>query len=177
VSAARRQRRRSASSVPGFTLVYGNWLKVPPNEQVQSTVTCPSGTVALGGGWSGGNLSFDGAAASAPYGTNGWRAWLTAGPGGSAGVAIADCAKEPTGWAQVSSTYEVNPAHTATDVGVICPAGTSVLSGGAFNSSYSPLVSIGVTSPLSNLGGWHTTEDNNSGASQSVDAWATCAEV
>jgi hypothetical protein len=162
----------------------GSFVPVPANGQAQATVTCPSGTVALGGGWinygngTGANYELDeGAAASAPFGTNGWRSYVTSGSDGANGAALAVCADEPNGWAQVSSSYVVNPANKATNVFVTCPAGTKVLGGGTFNSSSSPLVNIGLTTSTSSLKGWHSTENNDSNASESVDAWAVCADV
>jgi hypothetical protein len=99
------------------------------------------------------------------------------GPDGQAINADVICAAEPAGWAQISSAYKANPADAATNVKVKCPSGTLVLSGGPFNSSSDPEVTIGLTTPLSNLDGWHSVENNNSSADESVDEWAVCAKA
>lgn len=171
-------------SLTNYSQAEGNFVDVPANGHAQATVTCPSGTVALGGGWidigngTGADYNLDeGASNSAPYGANGWRSYQTAGSDGAKAAALVVCADEPTGWTQVSSSYVVNPANTATAVTVNCPTGTKVLGGGAFNNSSSPLVNIGLTSSLSTLKGWETIENNDSDASESVDAWAVCADV
>jgi hypothetical protein len=142
-------------------------------------VTCPGGTVSLaGGGIGSGEQTYDGLDASAPYGTNGWRVYLSAaGPDGQSINANVVCATEPTGWTQISSAYKANPADTATNVTVKCPSGTLALSGGPFNSSSDPEVIIGLTTSLRNLTGWHSVENNNSATDESVDEWAVCAKA
>lgn len=167
------------TSVRDYSIQRGDYVTVPANGEAQAVVTCPSGTVSLGGG---GNMAGIGTAiynamdASAPYGQNGWRTYLSsASSDGTAGNAQVVCAAKPTGWAQVSSKYVSNPAGEATSVSVNCPTGASVLGGGPFNSSYSPLVTIGLTAQLSDLKGWNSTEDNSNSANESVDEWAVCA--
>jgi hypothetical protein len=92
-------------------------------------------------------------------------------------VVVANARSGRRGWAEVNSDYVPNPKGTATNVSVNCPAGTEVLGGGPFNSSSDPTVTIGLTTPLSGLKGWHSWEDNASRASESVDEWAVCAKV
>jgi hypothetical protein len=167
----------AASSVGDYSQV-SNDVSVPPNSQVQSVATCPSGTVSLGGGWSNDeDVTGYGAAASTPYGTGAWRAILVAGSGTGAGGAVVICASPPAGWVQMFSPYVTNPASTATTVSTNCPSGTEVLGGGSFMKSTSSLVMIGLTDSLPSLTGWQTNENNNSSSSESVDAWAICANV
>jgi hypothetical protein len=167
-----------ASSLADYSIQTGATVDVSPNTSVEATVGCPSGTVALGGGWvNEGTAVTDGNGASDPLGPNGWRAYPAAGPSASSGYAMTPCAAQPPKWAQVSSSYVVNPMSTATSVSVTCPKGTKVLGGGDFNDSSSSLVNIGLTSSMSNLKGWSTTENNDSPASESVDAWAACAKA
>jgi hypothetical protein len=168
-----------ATSVHSYSRASGSAITVPDDSQAQSIVTCPSGTVSLGGGFFNDSTGVTyGAAASAPYGTNGWRTWLDDGPDGSfTGEAITVCAKKPAGWAQVNSPYSTNPSGSATTVSASCPLGTKVLGGGSFESSSSPQVMIGLTTSQSSLKGWHTAENNNSSSSESADAWGVCAEI
>jgi hypothetical protein len=167
------------SSLADYSNQYGTAVSVPAHGSTQATVTCPAGTVALGGGWynTGGNDT-DSNGASAPLGTNGWRSFpSSANAYGATGDAAVVCAAEPAGWAQVHSSYVANPSKTATSVSVSCPKHTKVLGGGDFNTSGSPLVNIGVTSSFSDLEGWTTVENNASSSSESVDAWAVCAKI
>ena len=169
----------AGSSLVDYSNQFGAPVNVPAHSTVQATVTCPGGTVALGGGWynTGGNVT-DSNGASAPLGPNGWRAFpSSANSYATTGQAAVVCAAEPEHWAQVSSSYVANPSNTATSVRVNCPKHTEVLGGGDFNTSNSPLVNIGVTSSLSDLKGWSTTENNDSSTSESVDAWAVCAKA
>jgi hypothetical protein len=167
----------ASSSLADYSNQYGASVSVPADSTAQATVKCPSGTVALGGGWytSGGDIT-DSNGASAPLGTNGWRAFPSSGDKyATNGDAAVVCAAKPKNWAQVSSSYVANPSKKATSVSVNCPKNTKVLGGGDFNTSNSPLVNIGITSSFSDLEGWTTIENNDSSSSESVDAWAVCA--
>jgi hypothetical protein len=168
----------TVKSLSDYSLQQGAEVTVPAGGEAQATVTCPSGTVALGGGAAVGDQTYQALDASAPYGTNGWRAYVgSAGSQEALGEADVVCAAEPTGWAQVNSAYVPNPAGTATTVSVNCPAGTKAIGGGPFNGSADPTVTVGLTTPLSGLTGWHSWEDNASTASESVDEWAVCAKA
>jgi hypothetical protein len=169
----------AASSLANYSVQYGALVAVPADGEGQGVVTCPSGTVSLGGGAANeGKQTYQAMAASAPYGTNGWRTYLaSAGSQSTEGQAAAVCATEPAGWAQVASSYVTNPAGRATTVGKDCPAGTKVLGGGPFNSSADPTVTIGLTTSVTGLKGWHSKEDNASSSSESVDEWSVCAKA
>ena len=134
----------AASSLTGDFIQTGSIVNVPPNSTVESTATCAIGCVALGGGWyNEGTAVADNNGASDPLGPNGWRAYPAAGSSATAGYAQTVCAVQPKKWAQISSSYVVNPSNTATTVTVPCPKGTKVLGGGNFNDSSSSLVNIG----------------------------------
>jgi hypothetical protein len=169
----------ASSSLANYSIQYSANVAIPANGEAQGIAACPSGTVSLTGGANVfGDTANQAMDASAPYGTNGWRVYMSSvGPDGSTGFVRVACATEPKGWAQVSSAYKSNPADTATNVSVDCPAGTDVLGGGPFKSSPSPEVTIGLTTSLSNLEGWHSNEDNNSSTAESVDEWAVCARA
>jgi hypothetical protein len=169
----------ASASLTNYSLQYGDAVTIPAGGEAQALVTCPSGTVSLGGGAQNQGTGTDDAMdASAPYGTNGWRAYLSSsGSDTTEGYAGVVCATEPSGWAQVSSSYKSNPAGKATEVTVKCPAGTDVLGGGPFNSSADPTVTIGLTTSETSLHGWHSIEDNASSSKESVDEWGVCAEA
>jgi hypothetical protein len=169
----------ASASLTNYSLQYGDAVTIPAGGEAQALVTCPSGTVSLGGGaHNEGTQTSEAMDASAPYGTTGWRSYMSSsGSGSTEGLAAVVCATEPTDWAQVASSYVSNPAGEATTVGVNCPTGTKVLGGGPFNSSADPTVTIGLTTSLSSLKGWHSAENNSSTAGESVDEWAVCAKA
>ena len=171
----------ASSSLTNYSVQAGGEVTIPAGGEAQSIVTCPKGTVSLGGG---ANVDvtagedYQAMDASAPHGTNGWRTYMSsAGSEGTNGFDRVVCATKPKGWAQVNSTYKSNPANTATTVHVDCPSGTDVLGGGPFNSSADPEVTIGLTTPLTDLTAWHSAENNASSTSESVDEWAVCAKT
>jgi hypothetical protein len=169
----------TATSLAHYSVHDGALVTIPAGGEGQGLVTCPSGTVSLGGGaHNEGTQTSEAMDASAPYGTTGWRSYMSSsGSGSTEGLAAVVCATEPTDWAQVASSYVSNPAGEATTVGVNCPTGTKVLGGGPFNSSADPTVTIGLTTSLSSLKGWHSAENNSSTAGESVDEWAVCAKA
>jgi hypothetical protein len=169
----------ASSSLSDYSVQTGDAVTIPAGGEAQATVTCPAGTVSLGGGAENQGTGTDDAMdASAPYGTNGWRSYMSSsGTDTTDGYAGVVCAAEPSGWAQVSTSYKSNPAGKATDVVVKCPSGTDVLGGGPFNSSADSTVTIGLTTSESSLHGWHSLEDNASSSKESVDEWAVCASA
>jgi len=169
----------ASTSLAHYSVKLGSFATIPAEGQVQATVTCPTGTVSLGGGGIVvGSETYQAMDASAPLGTTGWRTYLSsAGSESTTGRTIVVCATKPTGWAQVSSHYVSNPAHQATNVTVNCPKDTKVLGGGPFNTSTRPTVTIGLTTSQSDLEGWHSVENNASLAKESVDQWAVCAKA
>jgi hypothetical protein len=169
----------ASSSLTDYSVQYGDSVTIPADGQAQAVVICPSGTVSLGGGAENqGALTYQALDASAPYGTNGWRSYMSsAGSESTEGYAGVVCASEPTGWKQVNSPYKSNPAGKVAKVSVACPGGTKVLGGGPFNSSTDPAVTIGLTTSQSNLKGWHSWEDNSSSTGEAVDEWAVCAKA
>jgi hypothetical protein len=167
----------TATSLKDYSVQYGALASIPAGGEGQGLVTCPTGTVSLdGGAINGGTKTYEAMVASAPDGTNGWRTYLaSSGTQGTEGQAAAVCATQPSGWAQVASSYKTNPAGKATLVTVNCPGATHVIGGGPFNSSDAPTVTVGLTTSLSTLKGWHSKENNKSTSSESVDEWAICA--
>jgi hypothetical protein len=170
----------TVKSMSDYSIQQGDPVLIPADGTAQATVTCPAGTVSLGGGAYASNGYPTGYAinSSAPYGTNGWRSYLVSQqsqPG--SGQAFAVCASEPAGWQQVASAYVPNPANTATTVSVDCPAGTEAIGGGPFTSNTGDTVSVGLTTPLNGFAGWNSTEDNGGSSANAVDEWAVCAEA
>ncbi len=167
----------SSSSLKKFSVSTGSSETVPANSDLQVTATCPAKTVSLGGGWFNDSTEVTaGATMSAPLGTNGWRAFVAAGSESVPGRALAVCAKEPAGWAQVSSAYSSVPAGSQATVGVACPSGSKVVGGGSFDSSDDSLVLIGLTDSFSSKKGWQSAVNNNTGSAVSADAWGVCVD-
>ena len=169
----------ASSSIENYSVQYGELLPVPAHGEGTADVACPSGTVALGGGADvQGNEQYWAMSGSAPNGSAGWQV-ITAAAGPEPDVARATvlCATAPAGWAQASSTTKHNPAGKATNVTARCPTGTNVLGGGPVPSSTDPHVTIGLTTSLTPLTGWHSKENNASATGDSVVEWAVCANT
>ena len=167
----------SGSSLKKYSVATGSSASIPASSDVQVTAMCPAKTVSLGGGWFNNSDEVTaGATMSAPLGTNGWRAFVAAGPSTTLGRALAVCAKEPAGWAQVSSSYSSVPAGSQATVGIACPSGSKVVGGGSFDSSDDSLVLIGLTDSFSSKKGWQSAVNNNTGSAVSADAWGVCVD-
>jgi hypothetical protein len=169
----------ASSSLANFSVQYGELLPVPANGEGRATVTCPSGTVALGGGADvQGDEMYWAMSGSAPDGPGGWQVVIaSAGPESTVARATVLCATEPAGWAQVTSASVSNPAGKATNSTANCPKGTNVLGGGPVPSSTDPEVTIGLTTSRTDLKGWHSKENNATSTDDSVVEWAVCADT
>jgi len=106
-----------------------------------------------------------------------------AGQSGAPGSPGAPGATGATGPAGISSYTQVASATTnnptgAQDVAIAnCPAGESVLGGGAFGSAVSTGQSITTSEPANSDTGWLVAMSNTSGTPDTFTAYAICATV
>ena len=77
----------------------------------------------------------------------------------------------------VGSDPIANPPGTQTRGTVTCPAGTSVLSGGAVGSDGVPGQEINSSSPQPDLSGWIVDMDNTTATAHQFQVYAVCADV
>jgi hypothetical protein len=110
------------------------------------------------------------------------RAGSSGAPGalGAAGAAGATGATGPagiSGYTQVQSATTNNPSGDQ-DVAIAnCPAGESVLGGGAFGSAVATGQSITTSEPANSDTGWLVAMSNSSASNEHFTAYAICAAV
>jgi hypothetical protein len=125
-------------------------FSAPSKADVGGSVSCPSGTVVLGGG-----VYSEGAPinTSSPLGgtsTTAWQAYVNNIFNGAVSVTVyAVCGAAPNGYALVSSAPIDNPAgNQTTHVVVSCPSGTKVLGGGGALESSDINVNLSSSLPV-----------------------------
>lgn len=157
-----------------YSVVAGTGIDNPAGAQNSATVTCAKGTFPLGGG----GFASSGSTAvnlntSIPI-TRGWRTDVNnASTGDNTATAYVICGKKRPGYAEVTgTTTTINPSSQGSAT-VTCPAGTLVLSGGAFSSSGSTAVNLNSTLPISTTT-WQSYEDNATTGTNSLTAYAVC---
>ena len=130
----------AAGAPPGYTVVHGPELPVPPSTaQASATVGCPLGTVVWGGGagffnFPGTSLTVDG---TGPFGAGTWLADVDNLTGMPQQFEVdAVCANRPKGYRIVSHSVD-NPGVTQTAATANCPANTVVRGGGVTSTSTS----------------------------------------
>ena len=167
---------------------------VPSGGQGSASATCPSGLTSVGGGmqiYSGFysdhvdvNMSIPadgGDAGSVPD-----DVWLSygndRGPRNIPMYSIVICNTALKTYVQTSD--QTLAAGTQDSVQALCPAGTVVTSGGAFNDSTSPHTRVTTSRPYDTLdvgsapdNGWLTTIRNGSAASTTIRGYAVCVSV
>lgn len=158
--------------------------------QTGGTVSCPSGTVVLGGGVfiSQSDLT-DNVNTSSPAGTpegpstTAWQGFIDNSSGRTTDFTVyAECATAPVGYTIVSNSAD-NPAGTQTD-GVLatCPAGTKVLGGGGLLTSGETPVAINSSLPVSQKVGtvttysWRIDANNASSSDNDAMSYAVCGK-
>jgi hypothetical protein len=149
------------------------------------TVTCPTGTVVVGGGvyMNGSDLS-DNINTSSPVGTNAWQGFVNNSSGVSSNFTVyAVCAKAPRGYRIVHSALVDNPTGTQTsDIMATCPAGSKVLGGGGVLNSFDPNVALNSSFPVKSKAGtvtkysWRIDANNASGGDSGATSFAICGK-
>ncbi len=120
---------------PGYRVVTGPTLNAPPGQfDTGSQLTCPTGTVPLGGGVAGSAFTDMSLNTSVPL-PNGWEARVN-NPDSPTGFLAIDviCAKKPAGYTVAFATAD-NPPGARSVATAMCPANTVVLSGGVLSTS------------------------------------------
>jgi hypothetical protein len=166
-----------ATNILNYTVNAGSQVDNPSGFQTQATVTCPQGSAPLGGG---------GIASSGDTAVNlnssfplkkGWRADVN--NGGSFDDTVTPyvvCGTKPKLYTQVVGTAVTNGAGSQTNAVASCPAGTSVMSGGALSSSSSTVVDLNSSIPSGSTA-WSSYENNNTGTDTSLTPYAVCGKA
>lgn len=160
--------------VAKYAVVAGTAVTNNAGTQTSASVTCPKGTVPLGGG----GFASSGSTAvaintSIPL-AKGWRVDVNNGSTGTnMATAYAVCGKKPAGYAQVAGTPTTIGAGVQAAASAVCPSGTLVLGGGGFSSSGSTATNLNTTIPSSTTG-WESFENNGTTSSNTLTAYAVC---
>jgi hypothetical protein len=161
-----------------YSMTVGDVATAVNNAQSSSSVTCPRHKIVVGGGV----LSFSGNTnvninTSYPSG-NGWRADMNNTSGADTQFQVyVVCRHAITGYAVVSSGLITNPTGGGqTIASTSCPGTEEPMSGGGFSSSPSTSVYMNSSFPNSS-DGWTVFEQNFSGASTFITAYAVCGGV
>jgi hypothetical protein len=167
------------ATAPAGYVEVSTLLHAPGGQQTIAAVTCPMGTVALGGG----------VASYSPYGLAGTYPLA----GGAGWVAVVNypnsvvynpfgiyalCAKKPAGYKIVEAAgVVVSPGGSRGDA-AFCPTGAKVLGGGASIDSVWPTVALQSSYPYQSSSNyaWGISVANASTSGVSEHAWAICGK-
>jgi hypothetical protein len=149
------------------------------DEDSTAVATCPTGTVALGGGFS---TPFDSATALAVFnsyrsGANSWTVDAVRFTGAGAATAFAYCRRASRPISDVTATGTIPDGGQSGSASATCPAGSHLI-GGGFQSSRAPAGTVAYArSNMSTASDtWSLVDVNGSGASGSrtITAHAYC---
>jgi hypothetical protein len=168
-----------SASPPGFAIVSKGFSN-PAGSQTRGTVSCPTGTVAWGGGVYGPS-AFQSINSSYPHVVGGvavgWDAYMN-NTGGSAtpSTVYAVCAAKPKHY----SVHSLSFANTdgSQDLGVVaCPLNSKgkpfkAFGGGAYGVSASLYQNINTTIP--GAGSWRVDMNNDTGGNSSFTVYVVC---
>jgi hypothetical protein len=176
---AKKKHKKPALQGPVVTVSATGNVASNDGENSTAVATCPSGTAALGGGFS---APFDGtdelpvfqSYRSAP---DSWTAVAIHGDGSAAVTAFAYCRKARRPITDVISTGIVpSGGGMSGGASAACPAGSELI-GGGFQSTLGPTpgqVAFALTNMSSSPGVWSISAANNTSGAQTITAHAYC---
>jgi hypothetical protein len=161
-------------AVKGYHQVSSSPLADPANGQVEGTVACPSGTLALSGGAviSGSSL-LENLNASFPLsGGAGWGVYVNNASATSGTFTVyAVCATNILNYQVFTGTGVDNPAGLQSEAVVTCPSGAP-LGGGGVASSGATTVNLNSSFPLKK--GWRADANNGSTGGDTITPYVVC---
>jgi hypothetical protein len=166
-----------AAGVSDYSVVAGALVHNPTGQHTAATATCPSGTVALGGGahLSSTNL---GVSLSDDHPTAQGASWVVhANNVSGAGDQITPyviCGTKPTGYAIAVGPSTAVGASSSGESTAICPSGSSVLSGGGNLNAAPTSVDLNGTTASGN-NAWTASVSDTAAATSIISARAVCA--
>jgi len=160
----------------GYRVVISPQLPSPNGSESRGIVSCPTGTVPLGGGAIAQSPSIRANVSSSfPSG----RTWVGDVKNGSGTATTFQveviCAKRPKGYRQVESRIVSNPAGTQSKAVATCPSGTMPLGGGGFTSSEGTDANMNGTAPKGRT--WVVRENNEGTTDATIGAVAVCGKL
>jgi hypothetical protein len=159
-----------------YSLVTSGFVPDPPGGGATVTVTCPAGSLPLGGGSDTTSLSTAMRLTGSSPDASGWRVDEdnTSGPDANAMVAgITTCGKVKGYSTQANGPLSI-PAHTTLRLAAGCPIGSVAIGGGVLGEP-SPAIAISSSGPDGMF--WDNAVLNTSAAPATATAWAVCARA
>jgi hypothetical protein len=161
-------------ALAGYTQVVSPTFLAPPGTQTEGTVSCPAGTVPLGGGTGIHPVGTGAHITSSFPSPNGWVTKVS--------TSLADvvfdvhvvCARQPRQYAVVTDSGTVRSGAQG-GVEAVCPVGTRSLGGGVQSTAGDATAHLAASIPTGH--GWLVSEDNGSPAAIQVTAYAICGRA
>jgi hypothetical protein len=169
----------AATGPPPRYAVVDASFSITPDGQTHGAVSCPIGTVPLGGGVDIGGRAL----VNSTYPTStGWAGDVNNPYNTTVDSFRVDaiCAKRNKYWSIQQSAARLNRAGFQTEASVQCPSGTKVLGGGGHSSANSTAVNLNSTFPVktdegpSAIYSWTTRMNNADSTDHSVSSYAVC---
>jgi hypothetical protein len=172
-------RAECVTKVAKYAIVAGTAISNPAGSQTGATVSCPSGTVALGGG---GRLSSSSTSVSLndEYPLAKGKGWSVdannASGAGDTVQAYVICGKKPAKYTIVAGPGTAVGASASDEDVAICPSGSTVLGGGGNSSSASTTVNLSGTTAAGN-NAWEARASDTASAQSVITAYAICTKL
>jgi hypothetical protein len=172
-------------ALTGYTVVTSAILDNPNGAQSNGTVSCPAGTVALGGGAIGGSFAvqqnINGSVPLVQGGiATGWDVWMDNTTGADSDFNVwAVCAKKPKAYAVVQHTIDNPPGTQVTDT-LQCPLNArgkpgKVLGGGGVGEAAVTGQDINTSVPIGgHVHAWRVDMNNNTASDENSTVFTVC---
>jgi len=164
---------------PGYQLVSAAF-SAPSGTQTPGSVTCPTGTVVLGGGVAiaGDQLTAD-VGGSYPDSETQWEGLVNNVASASVTFTVsAECADQSGDYSLVNTSPASVHAHGTGSVEATCPAGAYAVGGGGYSSGVSVnLDGIIPLGPVSDLYAWALNANNVGNAAGTIVGVVVCGQV
>jgi hypothetical protein len=174
-------RNQGPVAPPGYAVVTSAPIANPPQGQSLGAVTCPVGTVVLGGGARSSSTSTAvNISSSFPESKTTWSVTMNnagSAHSGATFVVYAVCAKRPKQYVIVSGSTFIEP-NSLSFQSANCPARSELLGGGADPNSTDLGVNISGEGPNLELvyGGWFVAMGNSGTEQVITTAYAICGQ-
>jgi hypothetical protein len=160
----------------GYRVVVSPQLPSPNGSDSRGSVSCPTGTVPLGGGVIAQSPSdLANVASSFPSGRK-WFGDVKNASGAATTFQVeAICAKRPKGYSVVRGPNTTNPSGSQTRAVATCPNGALPLGGGGISIDFNVFVNTHSTGPNGRT--WAIKQNNAGPNTNSLNAVAVCGKM
>jgi hypothetical protein len=160
----------------GYEVVISPVMTSPHFREVRGSVTCPAGTVPLGGGSFVQSSSTQVAIASTFPTANGWITDVDNESGNDTSFDVrATCARKPPNYAVVESAPVVVPAGGHGSAFAVCPKGSRALGGGGFWDTSGTELTLASSFP--GPATWDVSGNNTTLLASRLSAFVVCGKL